>query len=138
MQDMWVHLLNVDAFRMFHEKDLPPGQANPGSFINLVLFRAQDNWMAKHRSRSRGVPTNPEVFDEIAAESVVDDVHDAGVALRLLQDALATRLPPADVKLVIEGLKNGETQLDLQKSLGQGPSFFNYYIKKARSARKAA
>jgi len=138
VQDMWVHLLSVDAFRAFHEKDLPPGQANVGSFINLVLFRAQDNWMAKHRSSTRGVPTDPEVFDEIAAESDVDDAHDAGVALRLLREALTARFQPEEVELVISGLKNGETQLDIAKQLGQVPAVFYYYFMKARSARKAA
>ena len=126
MQDMWVLLLAI-------QPECPEG-SSLASFLNLTLFRARENWVARQKYRSRG----EESFDESTAEPDADPAADVQVeaneALRDLVESLRESFEDHEVEVIVDGLRDGLNQKEIAALLGRTPQSLNYHIQKFRFA----
>jgi len=134
VQDMWVHLLGINALKLFDEKG--ECAANLGGFLSLLLFRARVNWLVSQRTRARGVATDPADFDSLASTDLSPSArHDARVAVRQLLSTLTeAAFTEAEIDKVMEGLENELTLADIARSIGRSPQSFHYHVLKVREA----
>lgn len=122
-QDMWVHLLGIPR------DDL----AGSGS-LNLILFRARNNWLGKQRMREQVALVEPEVLDEMPSPERAPQGFDAEVAVKRFRESLSTVFSEETVEKVITAVEGGTPLAEIARSLGKTPQAFHYYVKRARAA----
>lgn len=123
-QDMWALLLSTDL-------------TNPGnglaSFLNLTLFRARENWLARQRFQAR----RREEFEACHVEEPqtgADVTLEAEEALQGLVESLSEAFEDYEVEIIVEGLRDGLTQKEIAALLGRTPQGLNYHLKKLHAA----
>ncbi len=126
-QDMWVLILGADL-------KCPPG-SSLASFLNLTLFRARENWMARQRFRQQGQEEYEASPPDAEPATPADVTVEAQEALRELVASLTeASFTEDEIATVVEGLREGLTQKDIALSLGRTPQGLNYHFKKFRFA----
>lgn len=123
-QDMWAALL---AKGDVEKRDL-----------NIVIFRERENWKAARGFCCRDMPivdpTINEPTNEVTPESIVSAAETLEMKVSALVDAMKGKFSPAEVDVVIAGIRKALPWNAIAASVGRDPRAFDYYVAFAREA----
>jgi hypothetical protein len=139
VQDMWVHMLGADVYAVFERTHAEDPTTSIGSFLNITIFRARQNWLDRQRFRDQGhaIPTDPgsDLFLDIPSDDAPDVRIEAEQALTgLIASLEAADYTQDEINTVVDGLREGLTKAEIARSVGRSPQSFGYFFTKSRLA----